>query len=135
MFVVVDTNVLVSGIFWSGPPSGIVNAWQRNRFELALSSEIFDEYKRVADILAKKYPAVHLNQIIDLIVRNASVFTPVILPDQISSDPDDDKFIACALASNAKYIVSGDDDLLSLKKYMGVDIVKPKWFIDQVIKK
>ena len=54
----------------------------------------------------------------------------MILPDQISSDPDDDKFIACALASNAKYIVSGDDDLLCLKKYMGIEIVKSKWFID-----
>ena len=55
MYVVLDTNVLISGIFWTGPPSDILHAWQSNHFELALSSEIFDEYKRVADILAKKY--------------------------------------------------------------------------------
>ncbi len=118
-----------------GAPSNILHAWQRNRFELALTSEIFEEYKRVAGILAKKYPAIHLNQIIDLIARSASVFTPVMFPGQISSDPDDDKFIACALAAEAKYIISGDGDLLRLKNYMGVENVKPKWFIDHVIKK
>jgi putative PIN family toxin of toxin-antitoxin system len=135
MFAVVDTNVLISGIFWSGPPSKILLAWENDQFELAITSEIFEEYKRVADILAKKYPAVHLNPIFDLILQHASVFTPVALPIQISSDPDDDKFIACALAANAKFIISGDDDLLSLKTYMGIEMVKPKWFIDHIINK
>jgi len=42
MFVVVDTNVLISGIFWSGPPNEILKAWQKHSFELALTAEIFE---------------------------------------------------------------------------------------------
>ena len=58
MKIVIDTNVLVSGIFWSGPPYTILKAWQMQRFDLALSAEIFEEYKRVADALLRKYPLV-----------------------------------------------------------------------------
>lgn len=135
MKVVIDTNVLVSGIFWSGPPYTILKAWQMQSFDLALSAEIFEEYKQVANILLRKYPAIDLNYIIDLIARNATFYTPIILPSPISRDPDDDKFVACALAANAKYIISGDDDLLCLKEYFGIRILKPRQFVDQYINK
>ena len=48
MKVVLDTNVLVSGIFFSGPPAGILRAWSQGKFQLVLSPEILDEYKRVS---------------------------------------------------------------------------------------
>lgn len=58
--IVLDTNVFVSGIFWSGPPAKILNAWHEKRIEIVSSLEILDEYSRVSDILAKKYPRVDL---------------------------------------------------------------------------
>lgn len=133
MKIVIDTNVLVSGIFWSGPPYTILKAWQMQRFDLALSAEIFEEYKRVADALLRKYPLVDLNHIIDLIASNATFYTPIILPTPISRDPDDDKFLACALAANSKCIISGDDDLLCLKEHFGIKILKPKQFVDEYL--
>ncbi|HLA87516.1 MAG TPA: PIN domain-containing protein [Anaerolineales bacterium] len=52
--VVMDTNVFVSGVFFSGPPYQILNAWQSGEFELVVSQEILDEYRRVEEILAEE---------------------------------------------------------------------------------
>lgn len=51
--VAMGTNVFVSGVFFSGPPYQILNAWQSGKFELVVSQEILDEYRRVGEILAK----------------------------------------------------------------------------------
>jgi uncharacterized protein len=56
--VVMDTNVFVSGVFFSGPPYRVLEAWQSGRFELAVSQEILDEYRRVGEILAEERPAL-----------------------------------------------------------------------------
>lgn len=58
MKVVLDTNVLVSGIFFSGPPAGILRAWSQGKLQLVLSPEILDEYMRVSAELAVKYPDI-----------------------------------------------------------------------------
>lgn len=49
---VMDTNVFVSGVFFSGPPYQILKAWQSGEFELVVSHDILDEYRRVGEILA-----------------------------------------------------------------------------------
>ena len=56
MKVVLDTNVFMSGIFWSGPPSDILSVWQEKQFILVLTTDIWDEYIHVAGILNKKIP-------------------------------------------------------------------------------
>lgn len=58
--VVMDTNVFVSAVFFSGPPYQILNAWQSGEFELAVSEEILDEYRRVGEILAEERPKIGL---------------------------------------------------------------------------
>ncbi len=45
--IVLDTNVLMSGIFWSGPPAKILDAWQERKIDIILSPEILDEYIRI----------------------------------------------------------------------------------------
>ena len=77
----------------------------------------FEEYKRVSHILAKKYASVDLGPILELVTIYAKMYTPVVLEKPVSRDPDDDKFIACALAADIKIIVSGDQDLLSISGY------------------
>ena len=59
--VVLDTNVFVSGVFFSGPPYQILKTWQLGEFELIVSGEILDEYRRVGEILREEHPAVDLN--------------------------------------------------------------------------
>jgi predicted nucleic acid-binding protein len=56
------------------------------------------------------------------------------LPAPVCADPDDDKFIACALASNAKIICSGDRHLLDVNGYQGIEIIKPRAFTEKYLR-
>jgi putative PIN family toxin of toxin-antitoxin system len=129
--VVLDTNVFISGIFFSGPPNKILKGWRDGRFTLVLSPEILEEYQRVADTLSKKYPPVDLTELLELIVVEADMIQAGPLKEPVSADPDDDMFIACALASGAKLIVSGDKHLLDVDGYDGIEVLKPKAFVDR----
>jgi hypothetical protein len=61
---ILDTNVLVSGIFFSGPPRRILEAWNHRAFDLVLSPEILDEYRRVADELHSQYPSIEIGPVL-----------------------------------------------------------------------
>ena len=52
------------------------------------------------------------------------------LPNPVCTDQEDDKFLACAVASSAKYVVSGDKQLLKVSKYQNVKIIKPRRFVE-----
>ena len=54
MKIVLDTNVMISGIFWTGVPSAILSHWIKDQFELLLSDEIYDEYKRTLFRISKR---------------------------------------------------------------------------------
>ena len=74
MTIVLDTNVLISGVFWSGAPSVILKKWQAKEFKIAVSLEIIEECRRVGQELGKKYPAVNISSIIDLIAFNSEIY-------------------------------------------------------------
>lgn len=133
MRVILDTNVWVSGIFWSGPPYLILKAWQAHTLRLVLSPDILAEYDRVAELLAEKYPAIDISRLMALLAFNAEIVAPIQLTAPISRDPEDDKFIACALAADVSWIISGDDDLLSLGRYQSVHIISPADFVKQYL--
>jgi putative PIN family toxin of toxin-antitoxin system len=67
MKIVLDTNVFISGIFFSGPPSQILQAWKNKKLRIILSQDILDEYHRVAETLSSKYPTINIFQIIELV--------------------------------------------------------------------
>lgn len=129
MKVVIDTNVFVSGIFWAGPPHEILRAWRSGILELVLSSDILEEYKRVAAELSVKYPPVDLSGFMSLLTVEASVHSAQPLPHPVCDDPTDDKFIACAVANNVLHVVSGDKALLRVSGYQKIEIIKPKDFV------
>ena len=74
MKTIIDTNVLISGIFFGGPPSIILKSWRDNRIELIVSEEIFEEYKLVCERLHSKYPNIDFSNILDLIGVNAHFY-------------------------------------------------------------
>lgn len=131
--VVMDTNVFVSGVFFSGPPYQILQAWQSGEFELVVSQEILDEYRRVGEILGEEHPRIDLNPILNFVIEHAKVYQPVELKEAICEDPDDDKFFACALASGSNVIVSGDKHLLKVSGYEGIEVLKPREFVDRFL--
>lgn len=131
--IVLDTNVFVSGIFWSGPPSRILQAWQQRAIKLIISQDILNEYTRVGEVLAKNYREVDISEFIKLITIHSELICPINLPESVSSDPDDDKFIACALSAGCKLIVSGDKHLLAVSGYAKIEVLKPAAFVKQYL--
>jgi uncharacterized protein len=126
---ILDTNVFISGVFWKGPPFEILKAWQEQRFRLAISLPILDEYRRVLDEFAKKRQMPVLNSVLRVIELHSELVTPVSFSEFVCSDPDDDKFLEAAIAAGAAYVVSGDKALLSVKFYHEVEVIRPSRFL------
>ncbi len=133
MRVVLDTNVLISGVFFAGPPYEILKAWSDGRFELVLSEEIIEEYQRVGEALGTRFPGVALWPILALVVAGARICLSPRLPEKVCVDPADDKFLACALAGGARVIVTGDKALLRTSGYGGVKVMTPRQFISRYL--
>jgi uncharacterized protein len=131
--VILDTNVFISGVFFSGAPYRILEAWRDGKLQLVASQEILEEYQRVGETLAEQFPGVNLQPIIDLVTTNAEVFPNQVLPESLCEDPDDDKFIACALAGKCRVIVSGDRHLLKVSGFRGLTVMSPRRFIDEYL--
>jgi putative PIN family toxin of toxin-antitoxin system len=126
--LVLDTNIVVSGLLWDNAPSKLLDAALEGRIEIFTSRVLLLE---LADVqpratFAKRVAAAQLS-IEQLIARYAvlaqSVEPAVISP--VSPDPDDDHVLACALGAGVDLIVSGDADLLNLKHYQRIPIVLP----------
>lgn len=134
MKIVLDTNVFISGIFFSGLPSMILQAWRDLKIQIILSEEILGEYQRVAEELSSKFSAVHIDRIIELLTIYGEDFETKDISVSVCKDPDDNKFIECAIAGNSKLIVSGDKHLLNVTGYQGISVLKPRDFIDNHLK-
>jgi putative PIN family toxin of toxin-antitoxin system len=129
--VVIDTNVLVSGIFFSGPPFQILDDWRHGKIQLVISPEILDEYRRVGETLAEGFSVIDLEPMLELVIQNAVSFSVPPLPTRVCDDPDDDKFLACALTSGSNVIISGDKHLLKVSGYQNIEVLKPRQFLDK----
>ena len=133
---VLDTNVLVSALLFTGPPSQLVPAWQGGRLCPVVSAEILEEYIRVL-----AYPKFKLtsSEIVGLIEEDLLPFVDTVRAKPISvptlRDPDDMKFLACAISGRVPWLVSGDNDLLSLHKVDSVEIVSVTNFLHHLKRK
>ena len=131
MRAVVDTNVLVSGVFFSGIPRRILEAWRDRRIVIVASLEILEEYRRVGERLGAQFEGVSLEPFFTLLATNALIVQPRQLPEAIVSDPADDQFFACALAADCRVIVSGDKRVLAASGYEGVEVLRPRSFVER----
>ena len=131
---VLDTNILVSALITPrGTPAQIVQAWRAGRFDLVTSPPLLWELKETLS-RPKILDRYHLSptDIHDLLtlLAGATIFVtaPAPMPARLR-DPDDLPALACALESQADYLVTGDNDLLDLGQYQGVRIVRPSAFL------
>jgi uncharacterized protein len=125
--VVLDTNVVASGLLWGGVPRQLLQATREKKLQLYTSTTLLLE---LTDILgrakfAHKLTAAQLS--IDQIVERYALLTTVVHPlailPTVLDDPDDDQVLACAMAAKAELIVSGDRHLLDLKEHQGIRMV------------
>ena len=132
MRLVLDTNVVVSGLLWEGAPRRLVWSGCRDEVRLFTSAQLLDELTEVLSRrkFEKKIAAslLSVDQLVDLYAELAALIRPNPIP-RLSPDPDDDVVIGTALAARAEFVVTGDGSLLSLGEYGGVQIVS----VDQML--
>jgi putative PIN family toxin of toxin-antitoxin system len=132
--VVIDTNVVMSAAFFGGGPYRILKAWHDGKVEIAVSEAILEEYPSVGDRLSREFPGVEVGPFLDLLSIGARVYRVPDLPERVCQDPDDDKFLACALASETKVIVSGDRALQKVSGYAGIRVLSPRGFAEEFLR-
>ncbi len=129
MKVVLDSNVVISAIFWSGIPGKILEHWMQGRFQLLLSLEVFDEYQEIVERLAKKYALSSGSHVLNQIFMGAQLVDATDIQTPHCDDPDDVMFLRLAIAGRADYLVSGDKHLLKVGRFSGGSVVKPSFFL------
>jgi len=128
--VVIDTGVLISAIGWRGPAHRCLALIARRRCRLVVSADIIAEYdSRVPAVLAQEAPQANALGALAWLRAKALSVEPAPLGRQRSRDVKDERFIAAALAANAKAIVSYDRDLLALEKPFGIPMMRPAGFL------
>lgn len=132
MRIVVDTNVLISGVFFGGFPKVILSAIVGDKLTACATTEIIDEYEEIVqEMIARKQG--HLKRdLLAPLIQALEIIEPVSRV-QLSRDPDDDKFLGCAKDARALYIVSGDKDLLVLKEFENIQIITAKEFCEKYL--
>jgi putative PIN family toxin of toxin-antitoxin system len=128
MRIVLDTNVIVAAFATRGLCAEVFEICLTDH-TIILSEHILYEIEK--NVIKKiSLPDKMVRDIIGHIRNNSDIVEPEVLIDSICRDKDDVKIIGTALKGNARFIITGDDDLLSLKKYGDIVIVTPREFWD-----
>ena len=132
MKIVVDTNVIISGVFFGGAPGQVIKAIVSSKVTAYSTTDIIDEYMEIVDeMISRKQGSLNRNILMPFI-NSLEMIEPK-THIEVSRDPDDDKFIECAKDAGALYIVSGDKDLLVIEEYDGIQIITAKEFCDRYL--
>ena len=132
MRIVVDTNVLISGLFFGGFPRRILTSIINKQLTAWATTEIINEYEEIVEEMIDRKQG-HLNRtILAPLIQTMEIIEPV-SHIEVCRDPDDDKFLECARDSHALYVVSGDKDLLVIEKYENIQIVTAKDFCEKYL--
>lgn len=130
--IVVDTNVYVSGLLWTGLPHDLLSAAETGQLTLVTTPAIIEEGR---EVLARPKFAAWMRTLTTSVDELMESFLGIVQIIQepkvvrvVRSDPDDDKFIACAVAARVRWLISGDTHLLSMRRYKSIRIVTPQQF-------
>ena len=127
---VIDTGVLVSGIYWRHEAHLCVRAWLRGLIVPVVSDPIYAEYERVLhEVKTEQGFQTDLETWLVAIKESALWVTPIALANQVCRDANDDKFISAALAAGARTLIARDRDLTLLEKPFGIAILTPRQFL------
>ncbi len=135
MKIVLDTNVLVSGLLWKGLPWQLLKLAEESKITLCVTPFTLEELE--ATLKYRKFQPrlqelrLSLEEIMAYVISIASLYAETISVEAVPADPDDNIFINCALSAGAVYIVSGDEHLLSLVNYKGIAIITARDFLER----
>ncbi|MCD4669788.1 MAG: putative toxin-antitoxin system toxin component, PIN family [Actinomycetia bacterium] len=134
MKVVIDTNVFISSFLnQKGNPKKIIDLWKKEEITICTNKEILQEYMEVLARLGLSSEP-EFEELVNLFKKKVNMLffpnTPSL--DSLCDDPDDNKFLECASAADAAYIISGGKHLLRLIQFKEIKILNPKDFLAAV---
>ena len=132
MKVVLDTNIFISGIFWTGVSNKILRLWKKNIFQLVTSKEIIEEFIKVMKDFKIRLSKDIINEWVNLILQNSILVKPKEKLN-ILVDIKDNMFLEAALEGNANYIITQDKHILKLREFKNIRIIKTDDFIKIIL--
>ena len=134
MRVVLDANIYISSLISSqGNPISIINRWLTGEYDVLLSQPIVDEILRVTgnERLHAKYKNIRENllEFVELISEQGVWTEPADSLNVVTADESDNRYLECATAGGAAYVVSGDEHLLDIGNHQGISIITPAAFV------
>jgi len=133
MRVVLDTNVLISGTFWTGDSFRVLEGIDQGKAEIIISEELISEYddvltrEEIAEKIENK--SLVIRDIVQKVISRAKIVEPSEKFDILKEDPDDNIILDCAFEGKVDFIVSQDKHLLRLGEFKGIKIVSPEEFL------
>jgi putative PIN family toxin of toxin-antitoxin system len=126
--VTADSNIWVSGLNWRGQPHEFLNLARSGQIQLSISDAVLDEFTRILhDKL--EWSDERLNALRAEVATFTRRVSPIETLDAVPRDADDNRIIECAVAAGSDAIITGDDDLLSLGSFRGIEIIKVATFL------
>ncbi|MBU0460819.1 MAG: putative toxin-antitoxin system toxin component, PIN family [Nanoarchaeota archaeon] len=133
--VVLDTNVVISSAISSdGNPASIFEMLLLEEIQNFTTEEIIEEIKEVLERprITKRLSLIEREFILNNFIHFSTTIKPAVRIEEIKDDPDDNKFLECAVSAKADYIISGDEHLLKVNRFKGILIVTPAEFVSIV---
>jgi putative PIN family toxin of toxin-antitoxin system len=127
---VLDSNIFVSSFYWAGNPRKVFDRVTNGLDELYITDKILEE---IISVMSKKKFDTSINEIKEYvkIIESYSIkLSSKNNPEKISRDEGDNKILQCGFDGKVDFIITGDNDLLVLKEYKEIKIVKPKGYLD-----
>jgi len=128
--IVIDTNVLISAIFWTGKPKQLLNKVRRGEATFLISEDLLIEFKEV--LMRKDKPFKLSLEEAERVVTEMRGIAQIVHPNSqvvVCKDERDNKVLECAIDGRAEYVISGDLHLLGLKSFKGVKIISVMDFL------
>ena len=132
MKIVLDVNIYISSFFWGGNPKAIIERIIFGADELFISKDILNEIECVVNRPKFHAEKDMINYFLSSIEDIGNIITPLDVIKNGSRDKKDNKYLECAIAANAEFVISGDIHLLELKKFGKINIVSAKEYLDLV---
>ncbi|MFZ2656153.1 MAG: putative toxin-antitoxin system toxin component, PIN family [Victivallales bacterium] len=133
--IVLDTNVIISGILFGGIPRSIVDMLVSQRHDFFLSMPIIEEIREVLNRPKFGFDNGNALLVVEELHSLCTIVKPAKAINFIIDDPADNKILECAVEADAEIIISGDSHLLSLGSYKGIKILSPRQFIQTHVEK
>jgi putative PIN family toxin of toxin-antitoxin system len=130
MKIVIDSNIFVSSFFWGGYPQKVFDRVIYGFDELYITNEIIKEITSVMGSSKFTASSNEIKDYIKIIEKYSKIIISKNVPESVSRDKDDDKILQCGLDGNVDIILTGDTDLLVLREYKSIKIIRPKDYLE-----